>query len=184
VRLTRSTIRTQAVDFRCLKIAWTRCGVSGRLWRGRVLRRLRESRSASAKATGRGPAWRGSRSAAPGARWELITRLDQSGASDMRARPIRPEIPNLSMPSGITSAMATTAFNGYRSAPSEITRLRVRYAGPAIDSTMARRVPYLRCPIKGVLHLKHCQLPINSWSQVCACHPVVHPWLKFTTLQL
>jgi hypothetical protein len=24
----------------------------------------------------------------------------------------------------------------------------------------------------------------NTWSQLCVCHPVVQPWLKFTTLQL
>jgi hypothetical protein len=32
------------------------------------------------------------------------------------------------VPSGTTSAMATTAFNGYRSAPSEVATLRVGYA--------------------------------------------------------
>jgi hypothetical protein len=28
------------------------------------------------------------------------------------------------------------------------------------------------------------EVTTRIWSQVCVCQPVVHPWLKFTTLQL
>ena len=28
------------------------------------------------------------------------------------------------------------------------------------------------------------EVTTSSWSQLWVCHPVVHPWLKFTTLQL
>jgi len=28
------------------------------------------------------------------------------------------------------------------------------------------------------------EVTIKIWSQLCVCHPVVQPWLKFTTLQL
>jgi hypothetical protein len=60
---------------------------------------------------------------------ELITRLDQAGASDMRARatdqagntqPERAEWNNL--------GYGNNSIHGYRSAPSEVARLRMRKA--------------------------------------------------------
>src|SRR5216684_5097229 len=85
--------------------------------------------SASAKATGRKPVSRGRQSTVAGGGGSLsLASTKRVHLTFVRARLIRREISNLSVPSGIISATATTAFNGYRSAPSDVARLRMAYA--------------------------------------------------------
>src|SRR5713101_2668899 len=80
--------------------------------------------SASAKATGRRPVSRGRQSTVAGGGGSLsLASTTRVHLTFVHARLIRREISNLSVPSGIISATATTAFNGYRSAPSDVARL-------------------------------------------------------------
>src|SRR5262249_58959667 len=67
---------------------------------------------------------------------------------------------------------------------------------PIVVSALAPcqwRSPALMCTTSPTL-ISRCSCSIATmpdpevttriWSQLCVCHPVVHPWLKFTTLQL